>query len=459
MYKSRIVSICILLSILLFSFSCDDSGIGATPPGSGDDAERPQITGFTLPDGNTTSTATIAVSITDDGTADAWMITTTATAPASDAAGWLSVKPALYTLPAEGSYSLYAWARNDAGLVSSGKGPVSIEYSEVTGPRSPQAGEIIITEIMADPAAVNDGVGEWFEVYNTSSETLDITGCVFSDENPTSFTVSGDLLIAAGDFIVFANSDDSGNNFTPDYIYSGFQLSNSEDEIIMTSPDSTVIDTVIYTSSTPGRSLQLDPVYFDSVSNDNLNNWSDSTTNYNGDLGTPGAANEDRVLPIFFSEYVEGSGNNKALEIYNGTADTINMSDCTINIYQSGAAAPTLTIALSAANLAAGEVFVIGHPSAASGITSVCDQTDTDIIFNGDDAVELVISGVAVDIIGQIGVDPGSSWGSGGTVTENCTLRRKMTVTCGDKDGSDVFDPSIEWDGLSVDTFDGLGSR
>ena len=62
-------------------------------------------------------------------------------------------------------------------------------------------------------------------------------------------------------------------------------------------------------------------------------------------------------------------------------------------------------------------------------------------------------------MIGQIGFDPGTEWGTGLTSTADNTLRRKATVSGGDTNGSDVFDPAIEWDGFATDTFDGLGSH
>ena len=39
------------------------------------------------------------------------------------------------------------------------------------------------------------------------------------------------------------------------------------------------------------------------------------------------------------------------------------------------------------------------------------------------------------------------------------TLRRKAAINGGDTNGTDAFDPAIEWDGFAADTFDGLGSR
>ena len=59
--------------------------------------------------------------------------------------------------------------------------------------------------------------------------------------------------------------------------------------------------------------------------------------------------------------------------------------------------------------------------------------------------------------IGRIGFDPGTEWGSGVTSTADSTLRRKGTVSAGDANAFDAFDPSIEWEGFPVDTFTGLG--
>ncbi len=62
-------------------------------------------------------------------------------------------------------------------------------------------------------------------------------------------------------------------------------------------------------------------------------------------------------------------------------------------------------------------------------------------------------------MIGQIGFDPGTEWGTGLTSTADNTLRRKATVCAGDPNGTDAFDPAIEWDGFATDTFGGLGAH
>jgi predicted extracellular nuclease len=162
---------------------------------------------------------------------------------------------------------------------------------------------------------------------------------------------------------------------------------------------------------------------------------------------------------LFFSEYIEGSSYNKALEIYNGTGAAVDLSTYTIELYSNGASSPSQTTALSG-TLADGDVFVIAHPSADAAILAVADATNGSVVnFNGDDAVVLKNAGTVADVIGEVGFDPGSYWGSGDVTTQNHTLRRKGTIEAGDTDGSDPFDPAVEWDGYAEDTFDGLGTH
>jgi hypothetical protein len=157
---------------------------------------------------------------------------------------------------------------------------------------------------------------------------------------------------------------------------------------------------------------------------------------------------------VFFSEYAEGSGNDHHLEIFNAGNEA---QSCTVRIYYSGAVTPTTTLALNA-SIAAGGLFVLCRSGGTVG-SPPCNQLSSTIVFNGDDAVELVCGGVTQDIIGQIGLDPGSQWGSGLASTADNTLRRKCSVTTGDKDGSNAFLPVTEWDGFANNTFANLGQR
>ena len=171
-------------------------------------------------------------------------------------------------------------------------------------------------------------------------------------------------------------------------------------------------------------------------------------------LGTAAAPTE-----LFFSEYLEGSGNNKALEIYNGTGAAVDLSGggYAVDFYFNGSASASTKIPLTG-TVAAKDVFVLADNDAAAPVLDVADQTSSASFFNGDDAVVLRKGTTVLDVIGQIGTDPGSAWGSNPTSTQNNTLRRKTSVMQGDSDGSDAFDPATEWDGFATDTFAGLGS-
>jgi len=163
---------------------------------------------------------------------------------------------------------------------------------------------------------------------------------------------------------------------------------------------------------------------------------------------------------LFFSEYVEGSSNNKALEIFNGTGAPVDLATGAYNVqmFFNGNPVSTLTINLTG-TVADGDVFVLAQSSADPAILAQADQTNGSGWFNGDDAVALRKGTTVLDVIGQIGFDPGTEWGTGDASTQDNTLRRKAAILGGDPNGADAFDPSVEWDGFATNTFDGLGSH
>ncbi len=161
------------------------------------------------------------------------------------------------------------------------------------------------------------------------------------------------------------------------------------------------------------------------------------------------------ISELFISEYIEGSSNNKAIELFNGTGTAIDLSNYTIEIYFNGSTTAGTIINLTG-TVADGDVFVLADNDADSVILAQADRTSTANFFNGDDAIVLRKNSEIIDVFGQLGVDPGSSWTGGGA---NVTLRRNSSVTEGDSDGSDAFNASIEWESFPQDTFDGLGSH
>lgn len=160
---------------------------------------------------------------------------------------------------------------------------------------------------------------------------------------------------------------------------------------------------------------------------------------------------------MYFSEYIEGSSNNKALEIYNSGSSEVDLASYKVEMYFNGSASAGLTINLSGKIPALG-TFVLAHGSANSSILAKANQTNSAGWFNGDDAILLKNGNTIIDSIGQVDVDPGTEWGTGLTSTADNTLRRKTSVTTGDNNTSNSFDPALEWEGFATDTTDNLGS-
>ena len=180
---------------------------------------------------------------------------------------------------------------------------------------------------------------------------------------------------------------------------------------------------------------------------------------------------------LFISEYVEGSSQNKAIEVYNPTNAAIDLSSYTIERYSNGA---TNSAGGGVTNLtgmvASGGAFVLTNGE--TDITSTFGYCDPALIalgdmaepngsyptpmhMNGNDAIVLTNNGVIIDVIGKVGEDPGVAWtdDQGSWWTANHTLIRKNTVISGDNDGLDLFNPILEWDSLPQGTWSNLGSH
>jgi len=115
---------------------------------------------------------------------------------------------------------------------------------------------------------------------------------------------------------------------------------------------------------------------------------------------------------LFISEYIEGANYNKAIEIFNGTGSSVDLSGYTLKLYSNGSTTPTQSLTLSG-TLANNDVYVLAHDSAATEILAVADTTNQTVInFNGNDAVALFKGTTLIDLFGDntTGNDPGTSW-------------------------------------------------
>jgi hypothetical protein len=142
----------------------------------------------------------------------------------------------------------------------------------------------------------------------------------------------------------------------------------------------------------------------------------------------PGACTD-----IFISEYLEGSSLNKAIELYNPTANTLDLSNYTLKIYFNGATTSTDFVPLGM--LAPGQTFNIVNYGASAYLLSLADTTQavaSVMSFNGDDALRLYHGATLIDVIGVVGVDPGTNWPVFTGGTSEYTLVRSPTHYHGD---------------------------
>ncbi len=162
------------------------------------------------------------------------------------------------------------------------------------------------------------------------------------------------------------------------------------------------------------------------------------------EFGTPIYATD-----LFISEYIEGSSNEKYIEIYNGTGASVDLSGYALMLYANGSLTPTASNTLSG-TLANGSVAIYRNSSA----TNLIGSTSSSVNYNGDDAVALLKKSTAsyVDIFGRIGEDPGTAWTSGSFSTLDKTLVRKSTVTGGvtGNPGSGFPTLATEWNQYSI---------
>lgn len=162
---------------------------------------------------------------------------------------------------------------------------------------------------------------------------------------------------------------------------------------------------------------------------------------------------------LLISEYLEGSSNNKAVELSNLGATPVDLSQYRLALYANGKPltdTPTNSLALQG-TLAPGASLVLANPSANGEILAKANQTSGNLVFNGDDALVLYRGSEIVDSFGQVGVDPGTAWVSGSVSTLDMTLRRKATVTTGRTDATGPFDPALEYVAAARDDASGLG--
>lgn len=184
------------------------------------------------------------------------------------------------------------------------------------------------------------------------------------------------------------------------------------------------------------------------IARDAERNSSVSSTSVDGTT-TAAPAGGTTAPEIFFSEYVEGAGFNKALEIANFTGATVDLSVYSIRKQSNGAGAWTAGLSLTG-TLNNGAVFVLVDPQIAVACYTAASAnlSSAQEAFNGNDPMGLFKNGVLLDIIGTF---------NGGATNFGAdeTLRRKPSISA----PNTTFNKTAEWDVYAKDTCNGLGSH
>lgn len=183
-------------------------------------------------------------------------------------------------------------------------------------------------------------------------------------------------------------------------------------------------------------------------------------------LGTAwafGTTLKAQATDLIISEYVEGSSNNKYIELYNGTSSPINLVDYQLRLYNNGSAVPSTTNTLTG-TLAAGATIVYKNSSATVYLGAATSLSS--MAFNGNDAIALykISTSSFVDIVGNIGCDPGTAWTSGAFSTLDKTLVRNANICSGvttDPANAPCTFPTLasEWTQYAVDDVSHLGNH
>jgi hypothetical protein len=174
------------------------------------------------------------------------------------------------------------------------------ENGTVPGGTIPSGG-IIISEIMANPAAMADNGGEWMEVCNTLSYAVNLQNLVIRRDGADSHVINKSIALDPGKYYVLARTDTAVNGTK--YVYgSSISLTNTSATLSISNygtngSDGIVIFSVTYGGtgfSVPtGASLSLNPLHLNATDAQSGTWWCTATSTYNtGDLGTPGTVND-----------------------------------------------------------------------------------------------------------------------------------------------------------------------
>ena len=183
-------------------------------------------------------------------------------------------------------------------------------------PPNPGSVNIIVSELMPNPFMVSDAEGEWFELFNRGTSAVDLDGWTIRDDDIDLHVIDvvGGLVIQPNEFLVLGRDGDLASNggFVADYVYSGFILANSADELVLLDLNQQEHTRVNYSATTfpyqSGISTEISDLLAPDAADPLI--WVTASTPYGlGDLGSPGDEGSAPLPPPPSDSFIRGDAN------------------------------------------------------------------------------------------------------------------------------------------------------
>lgn len=340
----------------------------------------------------------------------------------------------------------------------------------------------VVIDLFISEYAEGSSSNKYVEIYNPTNAAIDLSGysiALYNNGATTAQVLQLSGSLAAGGIYIIASNDAKAEilavaDLHPAYVSGQFSASWNGDDAVALLKGTEILDLIGVVGERPASGGWTVGETADATKDHtlvrkstvlgpskiwNTSEWTvmaiDDITNM--DMHTYDGQ-EEVVIDLFFSEYIEGSSNNKAIEIYNPTGAAVDLSGYSIVLYVNGSTEGLVRVL--SGTLASGDVYVIANSQANATILGVADVSiayasgQFGANWNGDDGIALLKGTEVIDFFGVPGEDPGSSWTVGTGATAEFTLVRKPEVVT----GTQTWD-ATQWIVNPVDTFTFLGSH
>lgn len=309
------------------------------------------------------------------------------------------------------------------------------------------ASDARISEFMANSATISDGNGEWIEIENNLDTPLDLTGWTLSEQDGSSYNLSG--TIPANDFFLVCRGTSATAGVSCDAENSGLQLNNARgDTITLRNGLAEIVDQVAFegtnsenSNANPGESAV---VHNDgSIVNDSINQYEATGPNF----GTPGAESDLLNPVIDITSHNNGDATSSAFTL-SGTASDADsgVNFVVVRFYTEGNLGDTSEIVFqeNAAYDDLGQTFSL-EVTSGDVTDGTYDVTATVRDNAGNGSTDRILP-LTVD-----NIEPETNWDNSQTVFTNDTTPT-LTGLSTDIDGSGIVDVELRVEELDATT-------